>query len=42
MEKQAIREAIQKHRGNLTKAALELGLGRTTLYRKISKYGLQP
>jgi DNA-binding NtrC family response regulator len=42
MEKQAIREAIRKHRGNLSKAALELGLGRTTLYRKMQKYGLQP
>ncbi len=42
MEKQAIREAIRKHRGNLSRAALELGLGRTTLYRKMQKYGLQP
>jgi DNA-binding NtrC family response regulator len=42
MEKQAIREAIRKHGGNLSKAALELGLGRTTLYRKMQKYGLQP
>ncbi len=42
VEKQAIAEAIRKHRGNLSKAALELGLGRSTLYRKMSKYGLQP
>jgi two-component system, NtrC family, response regulator HydG len=40
MEANAIQLAIQKHQGNLTKAALELGLGRSTLYRKIEKYGL--
>lgn len=40
VEKQAIREAILKHNGNLSRAARELGLGRTTLYRKLSKYGL--
>ncbi len=40
VEKQAIQEAINKNRGNMSKAAKELGLGRTTLYRKIQKYGL--
>jgi len=40
MEKQAIYNAIKKHEGNLTQAAKELGLGRTTLYRKMEKYGL--
>jgi DNA-binding NtrC family response regulator len=40
VEKEAIKEAISKSNGNLTKAAKELGLGRTTLYRKIQKYGL--
>ena len=40
VEKKAIAEAIRKNRGNLSKAAKELGLGRTTLYRKIEKYGL--
>jgi transcriptional regulator of acetoin/glycerol metabolism len=40
MEKQAIYNAIKKHEGNLTQAARELGLGRTTLYRKMEKYGL--
>jgi len=39
-EKSAIRDAILKHNGNLSRAAKELGLGRTTLYRKLSKYGL--
>lgn len=40
MEKIAIKNAILKHDGNLSKAAKELGLGRTTLYRKMTKYGL--
>lgn len=40
LEKSAIRQAIAKHAGNLSKAAQELGLGRTTLYRKVAKHGL--
>jgi two-component system response regulator HydG len=40
VERQAIVQAIQKHKGNLSKAAQELGLGRTTLYRKIERYGI--
>lgn len=40
LEKEAIRKALLTHGGNLTQAALELGLGRTTLYRKMEKYGL--
>lgn len=40
VERKAIAEAIRKNKGNLSKAAKELGLGRTTLYRKIEKYGL--
>ena len=40
IEKTAIRQAIAKHGGNLSRAAQELGLGRTTLYRKMAKHGL--
>lgn len=40
VEKAAIIKAINKHHGNISKAAKELGLGRTTLYRKMHKYGL--
>lgn len=40
VERKAIANAIRKNAGNLSKAAKELGLGRTTLYRKIQKYGL--
>jgi DNA-binding NtrC family response regulator len=40
MEREVIREALRKSNGNLTKAAEELGIGRTTLYRKMEEYGL--
>ncbi|MEM9718140.1 MAG: sigma-54 dependent transcriptional regulator [Bacteroidota bacterium] len=40
MEKQAIQSAIRKCGGNLTQAAKELGMGRSTLYRKIERYKL--
>lgn len=40
MEKQAIQNAVRNAEGNLTKAAQTLGLGRSTLYRKMSKYSL--
>ena len=39
-EKIAINKALSKTKGNLTMAAKELGMGRTTLYRKIRKYKL--
>jgi transcriptional regulator of acetoin/glycerol metabolism len=40
LEKQTIQKAIAQHPGNLSKAAESLGLGRTTLYRKMTRYGL--
>jgi DNA-binding NtrC family response regulator len=41
LEKQAIQRALSQFQGNLTKAAQALGLGRTTLYRKMARHGLQ-
>ena len=41
VEKQAIQEALKKNKGNFTLAAAELGIGRTTLYRKMKKYHLK-
>jgi DNA-binding NtrC family response regulator len=41
LEKQAIQRALTLHAGNLSKAAQSLGLSRTTLYRKMTRYGLQ-
>ncbi len=40
MEKNAILRVIEKHGGNITKAAKELGLTRTALYRRLSKYDI--
>ncbi len=40
VEREVIRKAIIKSGNNLTKAADELGIGRTTLYRKMDEYGL--
>ncbi len=40
LEKRAIQSALQKHNGNMSQVAKELGLGRTTLYRKLKKYDL--
>jgi DNA-binding NtrC family response regulator len=40
LEKQAIQQAITKHQGNMSKAARELGMGRTTLYRKMARHGI--
>ncbi|MCG8603854.1 helix-turn-helix domain-containing protein, partial [bacterium] len=40
VEKIVIQKAIGKHGGNISKAARELGLTRTSLYRRLDKYGL--
>lgn len=38
LEKNTILKAIEKNNGNITKAAKELGLTRTALYRRLNKY----
>jgi two-component system, NtrC family, response regulator HydG len=40
IEKNTILRVIEKHNGNITKAARELGLTRTALYRRLSKYDI--
>ena len=40
VEKQTIANALQRNRQNITKAADELGMARTTLYRKMKRYDL--
>lgn len=40
VEKNTILKVIEKHNGNITHAAKELGLTRTALYRRLSKYGI--
>jgi len=40
VEKAVIRKVLTKHAGNISHAAEELGLTRTSLYRRMEKYGL--
>jgi DNA-binding NtrC family response regulator len=40
IEKNTILRVIEKHSGNITRAAKELGLTRTALYRRLSKYDI--
>jgi DNA-binding NtrC family response regulator len=40
VEKMLIRKALKKFDGNITLAAQELGLTRSSLYRRLEKYGL--
>jgi len=40
LERNAIEQVIEKHKGNISRAAKELGLTRAALYRRLSKYKL--
>ena len=40
VEKEHIRRVLALHRGNATSAARQLGISRTTLWRKLREYGL--
>ncbi|MES2625617.1 MAG: sigma-54 dependent transcriptional regulator [Pseudomonadota bacterium] len=40
VEKSVIETALRKHKGNISHAAKELGITRTSLYRRMEKYGL--
>ncbi|MGZ5480479.1 MAG: sigma 54-interacting transcriptional regulator [Pyrinomonadaceae bacterium] len=41
VERKMIREALQKHRGNISRAARELGLTRRGLYLKLDRYQIK-
>lgn len=41
-ESQAIRAALEKLEGNQTEAAKRLGISRSTLWRKMKEYGIEP
>ena len=41
MEEEMIRVAIDHYRGRMTEVARRLGIGRSTLYRKLKEYGLE-
>jgi transcriptional regulator of acetoin/glycerol metabolism len=40
LERQAIATALARHAGNITYAAQELGITRTSLYRRMEKHRL--
>jgi transcriptional regulator of acetoin/glycerol metabolism len=40
LEKNTILRVIEKNSGNISKAAKELGITRTALYRRLSKYDI--
>ena len=40
-ENQLIVEVLRRHHGNRSQAANELGMHRSTLWRKIKSYGLE-
>ena len=41
IERAAVLNAIDKHPGNLSNAAMELGITRQSLYRRMEKYGIK-
>lgn len=41
VEEELIREAINHYSGRMTEVAKRLGIGRSTLYRKLKEYGLE-
>ncbi len=41
LEKTAIEKSLKRHGGNLSDVARQLGIGRSTLYRKLEQYGLR-
>jgi hypothetical protein len=41
MEAEAIRFALAHYRGQMSEMARRLGIGRSTLYRKMKDYGLE-
>ena len=40
IEKMLVQKSLEKHQGNISKAAKELGLTRAALYRRLEKYNL--
>ncbi|MEM8908912.1 MAG: helix-turn-helix domain-containing protein, partial [Bacteroidota bacterium] len=40
LEKWAIQRVLTKNKGNISKAAQELGITRAALYRRMEKHGL--
>ena len=41
LERTALTDALRRHDGNVAEVVRELGIGRTTVYRKLKKFGLR-
>jgi DNA-binding NtrC family response regulator len=41
MESEIIRMAIARYNGHMSEVARRLGIGRSTLYRKLKEFGLE-
>jgi DNA-binding NtrC family response regulator len=41
LERKTIARAMEQNKGNLSDVARQLGIGRSTLYRKLEQYGLR-
>ncbi len=42
LEEEVIRFALDHYRGRMSEVARRLGIGRSTLYRKLKDYGIEP
>ena len=42
MESEVIKTAIARYEGHMSEVARRLGIGRSTLYRKLKEFGLEP
>ncbi|HEV7435201.1 MAG TPA: helix-turn-helix domain-containing protein, partial [Pseudorhizobium sp.] len=42
VEEELIRFALKFYRGQMSQVARKLGIGRSTLYRKLKDYGIDP
>ena len=42
IEEELIRFALKFYRGQMSQVARKLGIGRSTLYRKLKDYGIDP
>ena len=42
LESEIIRMAIGRYEGHMSEVARRLGIGRSTLYRKLKEFGLEP
>jgi transcriptional regulator of acetoin/glycerol metabolism len=42
VERHVIRRALERHEGNVSRAAHALGVSRSALYRRLQQHGISP